>query len=161
MNFEMLFLFGCFATVIVAFKNYLNFKKNLELFYTALDDMIENYYIVYPRTPDDYFQEMVLPEYYTQWRFWISDFNLFVLDTDKLKELYHGDKKYKDIKEGNEMYCPWCGIIGSDHFQFYPLDPDKVDDTGILVCLECKATSPPGNVDGGTFVFDNKNVMVY
>jgi len=90
--------------------------------------------------------------------FVLTDFNEFIIDPELLKRLYEGHRKYVEIQESGELFCPWCGTYGAEHFEFYALDPNNNTSKGILVCLECRASSPPGTVDEGTFTFTNKEL---
>ena len=148
-----------FALVVVYAINYVRHRKELDLFYDTLDDMSVNFYKIYPYTDNDYFWDLVEPEITAKWKVWQTDYNYFIFNHEKLKELYDGNQEWlkKKNKKPSILICPWCGNTTVDRFVFSPYKENS--DTGLIVCLDCKAGSPSGKInEKGFFSFDDEKV---
>jgi len=150
-NFMLLTVF--FATVVVYLKTVWDHANSMKAFYSEIDCMLDNYYVVYPNADFMYFHDLVLPEKITMWQPWVKDYNNFITNPYKLRELYDGDKKYNVFTE-TSIVCPWCKNDDLHKFIYAPLD-EEIQDYGVLVCLKCKSSTPPGKLKDGVFTIKN------
>ncbi len=137
------------ATLVVYVKIFIKHQKDLVLFYNEIDGMLNNYYTVYPKEDLHYFSDLVEPESQTMWKIWVTDYNEFIINQNKLQELFDGNNKYNSTT--NKIICPWCKNEEIQNFSYHTLD-EKEPDKGILICLNCRSTTPIGKLKDGIFV---------
>lgn len=123
-------------------------NKKVSNFYYRIAYLVELYHRVYPAISQDYFNNIVYPKNSILSKFWINNFDYFVVDDYKIKELYNFEEKIEnkeiDPKKLKIYSCPWCSNNNKNRFEFIKQHNDQNDniDVGVLLCLQCGASTP-------------------
>ena len=159
MSVELFLGIMIIASVIVYLLNIFPHIRRTDIFYNTIDEMITNYFKVYPNEDNFYFIDLVKPERVTMWQVWVTDYNHFILDFMKLEELFKVNKKFleDEKKEEDKVSCPWCGNNCPDKFIF----KEYTDEPGLgtILCADCYSSFPPGKLKDGEFIFEHNEKL--
>jgi len=159
MSFDAFCIMSIISAILVYFINVRSHFNKVRKFYNALNGMKVNYFNFYPKEELHYFYDLVKPLSVTMWQVWVKDYNEFILDTYKLKELFIGNQRFIDNEEKRyDIKCPWCENDDIKKFSFVPYVEEKP--VGLLFCLDRKSTCPPGPVENGRIYFAENDKLV-
>jgi hypothetical protein len=137
------------STSIVTCKIFIEHIIKVNDFFNKLQEMFNAYYTLYPKHHIHRFAGIVMHKHEAYMRFWVQDFNQFILEPNMLKELYEGAQKYhkqweetsQEFREDIDLECPWCHNSDVEQFLWYDTTERK---DGRLECQKCYAASPVG-----------------
>lgn len=146
--------------------------KKISLFYDCVVDLVNNYYLINPRTPQTYFDYILISKIGALVHFWINDFQYFFIDPDKAAILVAENKKYiaavekeraekvmtefetTDLDEGDQkVMCPWCGNDDTESFEWLQ---HKSDEDGTIMCHECGMHLPHDSFEELIKILENE-----
>ena len=142
-------------------------KRNKEVndMYNSLEKLANNYFKMYPKTPGDYFNEIICDKQTILTHFWVKDLNEFIIDKDKLTLLVKANEKdVKKMKEeleeemvieftpnfDSKLICPWCSAL---EFEWVHYE----NENGTMCCKGCGATTPVGTREECEQMLDENN----
>ena len=128
-HFQISILSALIGLFIVTTINIFTHIKKVNRFYNNLTYLAETYCTNNPNININYFSEIICDPIEMYMKFWVSNFDEFIIENDKVDILLN--QKIEPVYK-----CPWC-----DTSEFVTLVFDSTDFVTVQ-CKECGATTP-------------------